>query len=311
MSSVANALFFCTFSLASYLSSFIVTIVHRVTGGGSRSNWLMNNINAGGTTERNSQGLQNRWQIISHDVSKFCGHYNKIGRLNRSGWNDQMIIDEAKQQFRQIEGPLQAKPVQFYKFKYEHCWQILKDSSKWNNHVLAQNTNKVSKKSSNPQSQAIGLDDMGSPPLSTPLSPSPPGSTPLGEAISLDDAHNQLRPEGRQKTKAKRNNEGKDDESTLYLKSINETLKDAAVIEKEKLEAKKSFEKEKQEAKKRRIEQKAMHEERKVMSQSLVGLTPEQVTYWKLQQSIIIERYKANGLMQDPESYGNVLDFDF
>ncbi|XP_058193369.1 protein NRT1/ PTR FAMILY 2.13-like [Rhododendron vialii] len=47
MSSVANALFFCTFSLASYLSSFIVTIVHRVTGGGGRPNWLTNDINAG------------------------------------------------------------------------------------------------------------------------------------------------------------------------------------------------------------------------------------------------------------------------
>ncbi|KAI8527269.1 hypothetical protein RHMOL_Rhmol12G0062600 [Rhododendron molle] len=47
MSSVANALFFCTFSLASYLSSFIVTIVHRVTGGGGRPNWLANDINAG------------------------------------------------------------------------------------------------------------------------------------------------------------------------------------------------------------------------------------------------------------------------
>ncbi|KAE9445666.1 hypothetical protein C3L33_22436, partial [Rhododendron williamsianum] len=219
-----------------------------------------------------------------------------------------MIIDEAKQQFGEIEGPVQSKPVQFYKFKYEHCWLILKDSSKWNNHVLIRNTTKASKKSSNPQSQAIGLDDMGSPPLST---PSPPSSTPLGETDFQNGAHNQIRPEGRQKTKVKRKNEGKDDESTLYLKSINETLKDATVIEKEKWEAKKSFEKEKLEAKKRRIEQKAMHEERKLMSQSLVGLTPEQVVYWKLQQSIILERYKTNGLVQDPETFESVLGFDY
>ncbi|KAI8530497.1 hypothetical protein RHMOL_Rhmol11G0063700 [Rhododendron molle] len=223
----------------------------------------------GRTTERNSQGLQNRWQIISHDVSKFCGHYNKIGRLNHSGWNDQMIIDEAKQQFGEIEGPLQPKPVQFYKFKYEHCWLILKDSSKWNNHVLIRNTTKASKKSSNPQSQAIGLDEMGSPPLST---PSPPSSTPLGETVFQNDA---------------------------------------TVIDKEKWEAKKSFEKEKLEAKKRRIEQKAMHEERKVISQSLMGPTPEQVAYWMLQQSIIVERYKTNGLVQDPETFGSVLGFDY
>ncbi|KAI8538707.1 hypothetical protein RHMOL_Rhmol09G0125400 [Rhododendron molle] len=33
----------------------------------------------GRITERNAQGMQNRWQAISHDVSKFCGYYNKIG----------------------------------------------------------------------------------------------------------------------------------------------------------------------------------------------------------------------------------------
>lgn len=47
MSSVANALFFCTFSMASYLSSLVVTTVHRVTGGHGRPDWLTNDINAG------------------------------------------------------------------------------------------------------------------------------------------------------------------------------------------------------------------------------------------------------------------------
>ncbi|KAH7843105.1 hypothetical protein Vadar_012638 [Vaccinium darrowii] len=100
--------------------------------------WILQSFHEflGRITERETQGLQNRWQTISHDVSKFCGNYNKIGRLNPSGWNDQMIIDEAKQQFGEIEGPLQTKPVQFYKFKFEHCWKILKDSPKWNDHMF-------------------------------------------------------------------------------------------------------------------------------------------------------------------------------
>ena len=46
----------------------------------------------GHQTNRTIQSLANRWLNISHDVSKFCGHYNKVGRLNPSGWNDQMKV---------------------------------------------------------------------------------------------------------------------------------------------------------------------------------------------------------------------------
>ncbi|KAI8559746.1 hypothetical protein RHMOL_Rhmol04G0198200 [Rhododendron molle] len=184
----------------------------------------------------------------------------------------------------------------FCKFKFEHCWKLLKDSPKWNDHVLVRNTSKGCKKPSNPQSQAIDLDDLG-----TPSTPSTPSSIPLDEFKSMDHEHNQVRPaERRRKAKAKRKNEWKDEESTLYLKSINETLVQTAIIEKGKLEAKK-----------RRAEQKTLCEEMKVMRQSMVGLTPEQAAYWKLQRSLIVERYKANGLLRDLETYEKNYDFNF
>ncbi|XP_047318618.1 protein NRT1/ PTR FAMILY 2.13 [Impatiens glandulifera] len=47
MSSVANSLFFITAAGANYLSSFLIMIVHRTTGGHGRPNWLANDINAG------------------------------------------------------------------------------------------------------------------------------------------------------------------------------------------------------------------------------------------------------------------------
>ncbi|KAG5556512.1 hypothetical protein RHGRI_006944 [Rhododendron griersonianum] len=172
-------------------------------------------------------------------------------------------LDEAKQQYGEIVGPLQAKPMQFCKFKFEHYWKLLKDSPKWNDNVLVQNTSKGCKKPSNPQSQAIDLDDLGT--------PSTLCSIPLDEFKSMDHEHN----------------------------------------EKEKLEAKKKSEEEKWEAKKRRAEQKTLHEEMKVMRQSMVGLTPEQAAYWKLQQSLIVERYKANGFLTDLETYEKNYDFNF
>ncbi|WCJ21781.1 Major facilitator superfamily protein [Euphorbia peplus] len=47
MRSIANSLFFCSFAGANYLSSFIITIVHRVTRTPDHPDWLANDLNAG------------------------------------------------------------------------------------------------------------------------------------------------------------------------------------------------------------------------------------------------------------------------
>lgn len=47
MRSLGNALFFCSFAGANYLSSVVATIVHQVTGTRSHPDWLTNDINAG------------------------------------------------------------------------------------------------------------------------------------------------------------------------------------------------------------------------------------------------------------------------
>lgn len=47
MRSVANAFFSCSFALANYVSSILVTTVHNVTGTHSHPDWLTNDINAG------------------------------------------------------------------------------------------------------------------------------------------------------------------------------------------------------------------------------------------------------------------------
>ncbi|KAE8686904.1 Protein NRT1/ PTR FAMILY 2.13 [Hibiscus syriacus] len=47
MRSIANSLLFCSLGGSSYLSSLVVNIVHHVTGGHGRPDWLTNDINAG------------------------------------------------------------------------------------------------------------------------------------------------------------------------------------------------------------------------------------------------------------------------
>lgn len=47
MRSIANALFSCSFALANYVSTILVTSVHHVTGTEHHPDWLTNDINAG------------------------------------------------------------------------------------------------------------------------------------------------------------------------------------------------------------------------------------------------------------------------
>jgi len=47
MTSVGNALFSCSFAGSSYLSTFLVNVVHRYTGGHGRPDWLTKDLNAG------------------------------------------------------------------------------------------------------------------------------------------------------------------------------------------------------------------------------------------------------------------------
>ena len=47
MKSIANSLLFCSVAGSSYLSSIVVNIVHHVTGGHGRPDWLTSDINAG------------------------------------------------------------------------------------------------------------------------------------------------------------------------------------------------------------------------------------------------------------------------
>ncbi|KAK1572368.1 hypothetical protein Q3G72_031676 [Acer saccharum] len=143
------------------------------------------------------------------------------------------LLDEAKKQFGVIEGSLRSKPVEFYSLKFEECWKILKDTSKWNAYLLERNQPKKPKKTTKPNEQTTYVNNLNHP-TSTSATPAP-----VDEDVLPNTAANLIRPEGRQKAKAKRKKESKDDDASAILKSINETLKEAAEIEKEKYKARK------------------------------------------------------------------------
>ena len=74
--------------------------------------------------ERPQRSLESKWGIIKHDVSKFCGVYAQIERLNRSGSNTSDTLRKAKDLYRQKD-PKKAD------FAFEHCWNLLKGYPRW------------------------------------------------------------------------------------------------------------------------------------------------------------------------------------
>uniref|UniRef100_A0A7N0RHH7 Uncharacterized protein n=1 Tax=Kalanchoe fedtschenkoi TaxID=63787 RepID=A0A7N0RHH7_KALFE len=47
MRSIAGSLFFCGMAIGSYVSSFLVSVVHRTTAGAASGNWLPEDLNQG------------------------------------------------------------------------------------------------------------------------------------------------------------------------------------------------------------------------------------------------------------------------
>ncbi|KAL3695953.1 hypothetical protein R1sor_010029 [Riccia sorocarpa] len=74
--------------------------------------------------ERNPTAIASRWQTISHDVSKFCGCYEKLKATNPSGWNEEQYISHALDLYMKRDSSNQA-------FKNLSCWMILRATPKW------------------------------------------------------------------------------------------------------------------------------------------------------------------------------------
>jgi hypothetical protein len=68
--------------------------------------------------------LETKWGLIKHNVLKFCGIYNQIQRMHKSGSNVADTLRDAKELYRQ-------KNAKNTDFVFEHCWLLLKDCPRW------------------------------------------------------------------------------------------------------------------------------------------------------------------------------------
>ena len=70
------------------------------------------------------RSLETKWGLIKHNVSKFCGIYNQIELLHKSGSSAADKLRDAKELYR-------VKSAKNTDFLFEHCWLLLKDYPRW------------------------------------------------------------------------------------------------------------------------------------------------------------------------------------
>ncbi|OEL14585.1 hypothetical protein BAE44_0024396 [Dichanthelium oligosanthes] len=71
---------------------------------------------------RFSESLSKRWAIIQAAVARFCSFFAEQGRLNESGKTEENRLNDATAEYEVIIRT---------KFKFLHCWYILRGERKW------------------------------------------------------------------------------------------------------------------------------------------------------------------------------------
>ncbi|XP_012859018.1 PREDICTED: uncharacterized protein LOC105978146 [Erythranthe guttata] len=250
---------------------------------------------------RNASGLAHRWKIIQHCVSKFSGYVRTIERAQRSGNNAEDNMIASKQLYNDKEE---------HQFKYDSCWMILKDTSKWYNYTIEQKGKQ--KKTSQKKRVEIDLDDDEIEDSSNTQPPSSdqsaPATTPtstgheIDDGVSNDGAHGLPRHHGRKTAKNARRKKNLDS-IDLFVEEFSNMRKEQSsrfeeegirrnAIEQQKLQAK-------IETKRMEIAAKQEHQqkqrEQEIMLMDPQSAPTEEGKAWIIEQQIeILSRIRKN-----------------
>ncbi|KAF9619543.1 hypothetical protein IFM89_007370, partial [Coptis chinensis] len=94
-------------------------------------------------TPRTLESIKAHWQMINKSVSKFVGYMAQVENNRRSGTT---IQDMVSQNFKMSRGRVFYQEKEGSVFAYEHCYLILKDTSKWHRSMETKTKPKASSK---------------------------------------------------------------------------------------------------------------------------------------------------------------------
>uniref|UniRef100_A0A7N1A2P8 Uncharacterized protein n=1 Tax=Kalanchoe fedtschenkoi TaxID=63787 RepID=A0A7N1A2P8_KALFE len=89
--------------------------------------------------EREESLIKSHYYLMMPHVNEFNGYYNQIVSDHHSGWSDNQIIEAAQLIWKNAHKKRE--------FLYTHVWKMVKDESKWEAQVGAQNASKKTKTS--------------------------------------------------------------------------------------------------------------------------------------------------------------------
>ncbi|KAL6882030.1 hypothetical protein ACP4OV_011502 [Aristida adscensionis] len=75
---------------------------------------------------RDTNQLKIHWSRLSRTINEFNGYWASVCKINKSGYSDDQIMEEAQQMYKNKH----SKP-----FQLVHWWKILRNEPKWCTHA--------------------------------------------------------------------------------------------------------------------------------------------------------------------------------
>lgn len=255
--------------------------------------------------KRGCNSLSCRWNTIQTAVCKFHSLYESLERAPRSGSNTMDMKREALNMYKQLGDGTS--------FKFEHCWEIMKDNPKW---CSAQ----LTKTGSSKKAKSVGANAAPSPSVANAAeisSSHEPDHTNVGSSGEkiINDENGLDRPLGRKGSKEKKKKmkeqQGVVDVLTSFQSSFEKQymynernlewrqqmlqkeleLKEKAQLLKEKAQ----LLKEEAHSKKQKMEDRK--EQERIMNTDLDTLQPALRSAFKRMQSQIMKEWEDSGLL--------------
>lgn len=264
---------------------------------------------------RNANALGCRWGVIHGAVTKFLDLYERLECHPRSGTNPEHMKGEAMRMYMDLN---EGQP-----FKFEHCWEIMKNNPKWCTQYLSLGQALKKQKTSNGSS----IDTLFPSKSTTSTYSFSHGrfinrDTSVTESITFDEV---ARPPGRKvcKEKKKRVHGVIDLLSNLQCTIEKQISFNQEVLELKKEKDKKEYElrkqllkmeiefkerdqKLKEEAQKRKEKEKKRKNQERLLNQDLNKLQPVLREAFERMQAEILKEWENDGLFGDVSASDDV-----
>ncbi|PIA37776.1 hypothetical protein AQUCO_03000360v1 [Aquilegia coerulea] len=252
----------------------------------------------GAPTDRDTKGISRRWSAMQQSINVFCGFLNQLETTKKGDTSLQSRIVGAKR----LYSVSKKCP-----FKWEGCWEILKDHPNWKEYqMMKTGTTQAKKKIKRAlEIDSNAIEGASSTPTTPVSQPTTPALIPLDSDIqptSMDALLTKKKSERLDEKEKTKNSEEQinhlskvvEESNSLlktFISSIDERLGRSEDIARRNLQLKEEkFRQRQLEMRERQFER-----DRKIMDMNLDHMPPMQRQFYELKQREICDRWNNGG----------------